>query len=176
MHENHAHEQYFFDEPTLETLAGLVARFERPCLLGAPMLARRLHERAPRRPRQAPVRLLDIDERFRDVPGFLKWDIYRPVPLEESFDVILCDPPFFNVSLSQLFTAVRLLARFDYAQPLMISYLARRESALRGTFARFNLEPSGMFPTYRTVQSCAKNDIQFYANFPIARAVAPATA
>ena len=125
------------------------------------MLARHLHQHQPKRK----LRLLDTDTRFADLPFFREWNLYRPTPLDESFDLILCDPPFFNVSLSQLFTAIRLLAKFDYSHKIAIAYLGRRESALLGTFARFNLAPTGFFPIYQTVQSCAKNDIQFYANF-----------
>ena len=165
MHENHQNEQYFFDAATLAALADLLTPYGYPCLLNTPMLARHLHAQNSQRR----FRLLDIDDRFADLPGFLHWNLYRPQALDETFSVILCDPPFFNVSLSQLFTAVRLLAKFDYAHPIMISYLHRRESALLGTFARFNLAPTGLFPTYQTVQSCAKNDIQFYANFPLQR-------
>ena len=161
MEEIHQREQYFFDKPTLDALAGFVARFERPCILCAPMLGRRLGESGHT------VRVLDIDERFADLPGFVRWDIYRPKHLAEDFDLLLCDPPFFNVSLSQLFDAVRLLCHFDLTRRVMISYLTRRESALLGTFAPFGLRPSGLFPTYETVQRCKKNDIQFYANFDL---------
>jgi hypothetical protein len=157
--ENHQREQYFFDEPTLAALADYVSAFSNPCLLCAPMVGRELHRRG------RTVRVLDVDRRFAGLPGFVEWDLYRPRHLDEDFDLVLCDPPFFNVSLSQLFTAIRLLARFDYAQRIAIAYLVRRESAILGTFARFNLAPTGFFPSYQTVQSCAKNDIQFYANF-----------
>ena len=157
--ELHAREQYFFDADTLEALADFVGRFERPCLLCAPMLGRALHERG------RDVRVLDVDRRFADLPGFVEWDLYRPRHLDEAFDLVLCDPPFFNVSLSQLFTAVRLLCRFDLSHRVMISFPLRRSRALLGTFAPFGLAPTGYSPGYLTVQRCAKNDIEFYANF-----------
>src|SRR4051812_1271623 len=100
MEENHQREQYFFDQPTIDALADLVGAFERPCVLCAPMVGKE----ASRRKR--PVRILDVDERFAAVPGFQRWDIYRPTHVEETFDLILCDPHFFNVSLSQLFHAL----------------------------------------------------------------------
>ena len=157
--EHHEREQYFFDAATLDELTRFVARFERPCLLCAPMLGRTLHRRG------RDVRVLDVDRRFADVPGFVEWDVYRPRHLDEAFDLVVCDPPFFNVSLSQLFTAVRLLCRFDFGHRLMISYPVRRRGALLGTFAPFNLAPTGSRPEYLSVQRCGKNDIEFYANF-----------
>jgi hypothetical protein len=161
MEERHEREQYFFDAETLGVLADFVSRFERPCCLCAPMVGRELHRRG------RTVRVLDVDRRFADLPGFVEWDLYRPRHLDETFDLILCDPPFFNVSLSQLFTAVRLLAHFDVASNVMISYPVRRRGAILGTFRPFALRPTGYRPGYQTVQQCDKNDIEFYANFPV---------
>jgi hypothetical protein len=161
MYELHANEQYFFDHTTLDTLAEAVAGFANPCCLCAPLLGQALERRG------VAVRTLDIDTRFAHLRGFLPYDIYRPQWLGESFGLIVCDPPFFRVSLSQLFTAIRLLSRYDYAQPLLISYLTRRASNLCGTFARFGLAPTGYQPGYLTVQAGERNRIEFFANTPI---------
>jgi hypothetical protein len=161
MEERHEREQYFFDRESLAALADFVSRFERPCCLCAPMVGGELQRRG------RTVRVLDVDRRFADLPGFVEWDLYRPRHLDETFDLILCDPPFFNVSLSQLFTAVRLLAHFDLTCRVMISYPVRRSGALLGAFSPFMLRPTGYRPGYQTVQKCEKNDIEFYANFPV---------
>jgi len=157
--EHHHREQYFFDAPTLSRLADFVGSFERPCCLCAPMLGRELARR------ERGVTVLDADRRFADVPGFVEWDLTRPRHLEQTFDLIVCDPPFFNVSLSKLFAAIRMLCHFDLGRRVMISYPVRREGAILGTFARFGLAPTGYHPSYLTVQKCEKNDIAFYANF-----------
>lgn len=160
MYENHANEQYFFDAPTLDRLREVVVRFEDPCVLCAPMLGRSLQEHG-----QAAT-VLGIDRRFADLPGYRRWDLCRPEPVGRAFGLILCDPPFFNVSLSQLFRAIRTLARFDLATPIAIGYLARRQSALLGTFAPFNLRPSTFRLGYQTVQDqTGRNDIRLYTNF-----------
>ena len=110
------------------------------------------------------VHILDIDQRFADLPGFLYYDIYNPTWLNEQFDIIICDPPFFNVSLSQLFSALRLLSRHNLKQELAIAYLKRRESAILGTFAKFNLAATDYRPGYVTVQKNKRNEIEFYSN------------
>ena len=161
MHENHDREQYFFDPETAERLADLLSRFERPCCLCAPTVGRALAARGRR------AAVLDVDDRFSGDPGFRRWDLYRPEPLEESFDALLCDPPFFNVKLSQLFKAVRLLLQFDVRRPLFVTYLRRRSKALLGTFAPFELQPTGLRMSYVTVQEVEKNAIELYANVPI---------
>ncbi len=112
----------------------------------------------------ANVTILDVDERFAKLPGFRRFDIFRPEWQGDKFDIIVCDPPFYRVSLSQLFTALRTLSQFDFQQPLMLSYLKRRETAVLGTFTKFGLLPSGYFPTYQTVQRSERNDIEFFTN------------
>jgi hypothetical protein len=74
MHEDHQREQCFFDPPTIDRLAGLLASYQRPLCLCAPTVAEELLRRG-----RAP-RLLEIDARFAHLPGFLRWDLYRPLP------------------------------------------------------------------------------------------------
>ncbi len=169
MDENHHREQYFFDAATLASLARLITPYKNPCLLCAPMLARTLQQDQGRgdRGKRRVFRLLDTDDRFADLPGFVHWDLMRPTAMSETYDLIFCDPPFFNVPLSRVFTALRLLAKFDYRQRVMIAYLTRREGALLGTLARFNLEATGIFPGYQTVDTSEKTEIQIYANFDV---------
>ena len=78
--------------------------------------------------------------------------------------MIVCDPPFYNASLSQLFAAIKRLSRNDYTQPILLSYLVRRSASVMGTFARFGLEPTGYRPGYQTVQKAERNDIEFFGN------------
>jgi hypothetical protein len=158
MQEHHQREQYFFDRPTLDYLAGVVSRYSFPCCLCAPTLGAELEKMG------ISVRTLDIDERFASLSGFRRYDITRPEWLGEEYGLIICDPPFFNVSLSQLYSAIRLLSRHDYSQPLAISYLTRRSTSLLKTFARFDLQPTGYFPLYSTVEKVERNKIEFFAN------------
>jgi hypothetical protein len=158
MYEKHENEQYFFDKPTLAHLADFVSQFENPCCICAPLLGKELESRGVK------VRVLDIDARFASLKGFRKYDIYRPEWLGEQFGLILCDPPFFGVSLSQLFIALRMLSLNNYKQPLLVSYLSRRASNILGAFANFELEPTGYFPTYQTLQKVERNHIEFFGN------------
>lgn len=158
MYELHQNEQYFFNQSTLERLAGFVQQFSQPCCLCAPLLGKTLAEQG------VSIKILDIDERFASVPGFQRYDIYRPIWIDEKFDLIICDPPFYNVSLSQLFTAIRQLAHYNYNQPLIVSYLQRRAVNIMGTFSRFNLTSTGYYPGYQTVQDIERNKIEFFSN------------
>jgi hypothetical protein len=159
MLENHDSEQFFWDEPTVQHLADVAARFEWPCALCTPFLGVELEKRA------FPARVLDSDERFSGVAGFEPYDLRRPRFLNEDFGAIFCDPPFWNVSLRELLSAIRVLSRYDSGQKLAICFPTRRSAALLRVFAEFELQPSGYFPKYRTVKNIARNEIEFFANF-----------
>jgi len=158
MEERHEKEQYFFDGETVDRLADFLESYERPCCLCAPLVGRELARRG------VEATTLDIDPRFADLPGYRIFDLHRPEWLGTEFDVIVSDPPFFGVSLSRLFRAVRMLARHDFAHPLLITWLRRRQSAILGTFAPFGLRPTGFLPTYLTVKKLGKFEVEMYGN------------
>ncbi len=158
MDELHSLEQYFFDSETLAHLVEFLGDFKKPCCLCAPLLGKALVERG------VSVTILDTDDRFASVPGYVPFNVYRPEWTGQSFDIIFCDPPFFHVSLSQLFHAVRLVASNDFGQRLMLCYLRRRAAAVLGTFSPFGLLGTGYLPSYQTVQRTERNEIEIFSN------------
>ncbi len=96
---NYTRTSSFFDRKKLDHLASFLACWPSPCCLCAPLLGKHLTRKG------VAATVLDIDERFAAVPGFRRYDIYRPEWLGMELGIILCDPPFFNVSRSQLFQA-----------------------------------------------------------------------
>ena len=160
MLENHHNEQYFFSQETLGHLANFVSDYAAPCCICAPLLGQELEQR------NVPVTILDIDERFSANQGFSRFDINQPEWIEASFDLIICDPPFFNVSLSRLFLAIRQLANFDFDTPVMVSYLSRRANAIMRAFADFKFSATGYHPAYESVQDIERNRIEFFSNLP----------
>ena len=163
MDELHDNEQYFFDEPTLDQLAEFLSSWSRPCCLCAPLLGQRLAKRG------VDVTILDVDQRFAGTLGFRHWDLRRPQWLGIEFDLIICDPPFFNLSLSQLFTAIRTLACNRFEQSLLLFYLQRRGQAVTQSFARFGLTRTGYCPGYQTVQNVDRNVVEMFGNVPSER-------
>lgn len=161
MLERHENEQYFFDDDTVRRLADIAQQFPNPCCLCAPRVGEELEKRGVR------VVNLDSDARFDYLTGYRPFDLFRPKWQGDEFGVIMCDPPFFKVSLSQLFSSIRLLSRHDYSQKVMICYLTRRGANLMGTFHQFGLVPTGFHPGYRTVRNVDRNEIEFFANFEL---------
>lgn len=159
--ENHSREQYFWDSETVGALADVLEAFKHPCCLCTPTVGLELLRR------ERLVTILDIDERFAHLPGFQLWDLMKPTVVRKDFDVLLVDPPFFNVSLSKLFKALRLLCRFDPSRKIMVAWLKRRESALLSRFASFSLRATGIKLGYESVERCAKNEIELYTNWAL---------
>lgn len=161
MRENHEREQYFFDADTIDRVAQFAAGFADPCCLCAPRVGEALVARG------AKPTILDIDERFADVPGFERFDLARPHWLGRTFGIIVCDPPFFGLSLKQLYAAVRTVAANDVTRPLLLCYLRRRADACLRAFEPFALQPTGALAGYETVDPSAKNEVEFFANFDV---------
>lgn len=158
MEELHQNEQYFFAEASLHELSRRLEGFDSVCCLCAPTLAQHLAAQG------RSVVNLDIDRRFEQTPGFRYWDITKPQWLEQKFDVIFCDPPFFNVSFRQLVHALRMLAQNDHRQRMMVTYLDRRAEKLLQSFADFNLQATDYLLEYQTVENCDKNRIRLFSN------------
>jgi hypothetical protein len=158
VHEDHASEQYFFDPPTVAQLAVLLERYPRPCCLCAPKVAAELEHRG------RDVLLLERDARFAWLRGFRTWDLYRPAPLRERPDVFLVDPPFTKVSLSQLFTALRVATGGDFARPLFVCHLADRADDVVGALAPFGLRATSFECGYVSVRPIPEHRVLLYTN------------
>ena len=159
MIEDHANEQYFFDDDTRAWLVEWLRPFDSICVLCAPTLGSALIDTG-----KTPT-ILDIDERFSYLAGYMKWDITRPANLQKHFDVIFCDPPFFNVSLRTLRAAIEMLAHYDPTQKLALCYLTRRKAAVLKSFNAFGLRETGKRMGYESVNPGAKNEIELLGNF-----------
>lgn len=144
MDELHENEQYFFSDESLKYFGDLVDRYASPCLLCAPTLGVEMHKRKKK------ARVLDVDTRFSFLPGFKKWDIWRPEKLEETFDFLLVDPPFSIVTLDQLFNAIRILSKSDFSIPLVITNHQARVFDVESVFGPFGVRLTDYKPTYKT--------------------------
>ncbi|MEL6613290.1 MAG: hypothetical protein AAFQ53_14415, partial [Bacteroidota bacterium] len=131
----------FLRRHTRDALADALAAYGYVCCLCAPTLAETLVKRGQQ------VTLLDLDERFAHVPGFQRYDLTKPEWLESEFDVIVCDPPFFTVSLTQLRQALATLSHHRTEVPVLVSYLTRRDRKILTNFAEYDFRPTGFYPS-----------------------------
>ena len=130
--ENHALEQFFYDDETLRRLMTVAKRYERPLFMCNPSLAS-----AWERDVGTEYLLLDCDLRFKKLmKHFRAFDLRRPFQVRFKYDVVFVDPPFANVSPQEVKRAVDLIA-VDESQksvPVYIAYNADREEALLEAF------------------------------------------
>lgn len=133
--ENHAYEQYFFDEPTRARLLKLMSCYERPLLLCAPSLAVALEdEEAAAGSTSSDYMLLDRDERFAFLRGYREFDLDKPTRLDSfTADVVFCDPPFANFPLRSLRDVIDVLAPPEV--PVFLAYNGRREDEVQQAFS-----------------------------------------
>jgi 16S rRNA G966 N2-methylase RsmD len=160
MREHFDNEQYFFNKKTIKRLIHFIAKteFNNVCVLCAPFLAEKLTNN------QFKPTILDIDTRFSYLENFIFYDLENPSWIEEDFDLIICDPPFFSYRLSILVKTINMLSHYNYKQKVLISYLERREKRFLNAFENYRLKPTAFFPKYRSVRDISKNKIQFYSN------------
>lgn len=130
--ENHALEQFFYDDETLRRLMTVAKRYERPLFMCNPSLAS-----AWERDVGTEYLLLDCDLRFKKLlKHFRAFDLRRPFQVRFKYDVVFVDPPFANVSPQEVKRAVDLIA-VDESQksaPVYIAYNGDREDALLEAF------------------------------------------
>lgn len=148
-------EQYFFDKETVRHLADILSLFSNPCCLGAPTVALELCDRG------LACSLLDKDGRWGSYPGYVRYDIHQPKRLGQRFGIILTDPPFFEVTVQELFKAIRYLSDGDEAQQLLICHLVRRREDIVKRFRRYGVSPIEYYPGYCSV---ANNGIRLFGN------------
>ena len=122
-------EQYFFTKNTINNLmTAFTMAVQNPedlekklCLICAPSLAKAFYETHGLK-----ITCCDIDERFKDLPGFHYFDLQNPIPFANEFEYILFDPPFFYISLEQMSKAIQVLANGNADIKLLMSFMTRR--------------------------------------------------
>jgi len=158
--EDTRHEQFFFDDRTIERLLSLLAPARSPLLVCLPSIAvARAHAGLPQR-------LLDRDRRFMGLPRAQRFDLHHPDYIDGSHDILLCDPPFANVSLATLRRTLDLLvstAMVPAPHPALgLAYISSRQQALQQAFAPYDLQPVGPPLGYRSVAQRTQDRIRLY--------------
>jgi Icc-related predicted phosphoesterase len=135
---------------------------EKLCLICAPSLAKAFYETHGLK-----ITICDIDERFKDLPGFHYFDLREPIAFENKFEYILFDPPFFYISLEQMSKAIQVLANGNKDIKLLMSFMTRDEKQVKSAFKMFNLEKTYYKLEYATVKPNRWENYGLYSNVDI---------
>jgi Probable N6-adenine methyltransferase len=151
--------QFFYTAETARYLVTALDGYARPCCLCTPRLAWEWNVRG------RTVRLLDRDQRFASLPGFRPFDLLRPEPVGERFDVVIVDPVYYPATT--LARAMRVLMDPQSETALYISFPVSRESELLSAFGAFGLRPLDAQLTWCNVSAEFQSTFRLYGRTPL---------
>jgi len=131
---------------------------EETCCLTTPSLAHGFYE-ADRE-----ETLLDIDTRFSYLPKYKYYDVRHPTKLDESFKLLILDPPFFVIPIECFKTAVDLLTNNDYSTKIIIGFLKREEKRFMEAFADYNIRLTNFKLEYASIKPNKWANFGLYSN------------
>ena len=126
------------------------------CLICAPSLSKAFYDQLG-----YVVTCLDIDRRFEDLPGFCYFDLQKPDEcqdprvLQNEFEIIIFDPPFFYITLDQMSSALKVVSKYSTNHAKMtigMSFMVRDETQVKQSFSQFKLERTNLNLEYATVK------------------------
>lgn len=158
--ENRTSEQYFWTSNMVQKLLKALNLDINICCLATPSLALMLNESG-----NTNQFLLDCDERFSFLPNYVKFDFLKPKGLEQSFDVIVCDPPFFQIPLEKIENSIEILAKKNFQTKVLVTFLKREEMNLMRVFEKFELRPTKFSVEYARVDAGKWKNYGLYSNF-----------
>jgi hypothetical protein len=153
-------EQYFFTENVLAAIVDSLVYEENIVCLCTPAVADAFW-----RYKGKSVVCLDIDERFGYLPGFMKYDLLNPVKIDIIPNILIIDPPFFQIKLVDLLNCVDVLTNGNKSTKIIFAFIKREEKALLSIFKSYNLKISKFKLEYKSVDPTKWNNYGIYINF-----------
>ena len=126
--------QYWYSAPTLETLVAECTGWRCACV-STPSVFFSLDDET-----RAKSAVLDLDEQWRGVAGYYRYDFNAPAQLDGcpsgAFDMVVIDPPFIDEKVWALY-AETALALLDPAGPrrILCTTIKENEDALSRLFS-----------------------------------------
>lgn len=154
-------EQYFWTEDTVNRLLHSLQYMSDCCCLTTPSLGAGFYNIG----REEVV--LDIDKRFEYLPKFQYYDIRIPTPLDDNFNIIILDPPFFYIPMEIIYNAVVEIAKNNFNTKILMGFLKREEKILLETFKKFNLRETNFKLEYATVKPNKWKNYSLYSNIDL---------
>lgn len=160
MEENHEYEQFFWTQNVVDKLRNACEYqfVEETCCLTTPSLAHSFHEN------NREEVLLDIDKRFAYLPKYKYYDVRFPQKLNESFKLLVLDPPFYVVPIEQFRVAVDLLTNKNYDTKIIIGFLKREEKRLIQAFKDYGIKKTGFKLEYASIKHNKWDNFALYSN------------
>ena len=111
--------------------------------------------------------LLDIDRRFEYLPKFRYFDARDPQKLDETFRLLILDPPFFATPIEVFRDAVDVLTGKDYSTKIILGFLVRGEKRMREAFKHYKLVPTRYPLQYPSIKPSKWRNFCLYSNIDL---------
>lgn len=163
MPEKHEYEQFFWTKNTVDKIAQACEfqYVEETCCLTTPSLAHKMHMEG------RDEVLLDIDKRFDYLPKFKYYDVRKPYKLDETFRLLILDPPFFVVPIEDFRKAVDILTNNNYETKILIGFLKREEKRLIEAFRDYNIVRTTCELEYASIKPNKWKNFALYSNIDL---------
>ena len=161
--ENRALEQYFWTKDIVQKILNACEYITNCCCFTTPSLAEGFMIKG------RDETLLDIDERFSYLKYFEKFDIKNPHIPDGSgdFNIIVIDPPFFNITTKELFEATNMITNNNFRANIIIAYLVRFEYPLLETFAPYGISETSTPLEYSHIKPNKWRNFKLYSNIDL---------
>lgn len=158
-HPDGRREQFFFDDETCRWLYNRLGEASSILCLSCPRLAWEFHVRGDRRE----VILLDLDERFAGIPGFVRTDLTTEAIPDGHWDAVVWDPPALRFPPDVLVNRLHeLAARSDL---LLLAYPQDLFAQVSGRMNQLGLQELSRRPGYRVGNRFNRNRMRFYGRW-----------
>jgi 16S rRNA G966 N2-methylase RsmD len=156
-------EQFFWTSETVKKLLNACQYISECCCFTTPSLAQGFLNNG------IDQKLLDIDTRFSYFPRFEKFDIKNPHEPEGSgnFNIIVIDPPFFNVTIKELFDATNIITNNNFNTNIIIAFLVRYEYSLLETFKKYKISETSTPLEYAHIKPNKWKNFKLYSNIDL---------
>ena len=149
--------QFNFAAETAAELVAMLNDYTNPCCCCTPTLAAEWRQNGRR------VTLLDLDDRYAAFGNFIQYDLRNPVFINQHFDVIVADPPFFLPQpVHHAITTLVGNSRPD----LFLVFAADQEDELLALFADWKLQPIDYQLRHHHVKATHQNQFRLYGTAP----------
>lgn len=161
--EQHAWEQFFWTKSVVDKLmeACKYTYIEETCCMTTPSLAHAWYEEG------RDETLLDIDRRFNYLPKFKYYDVRDPVSLDESFRLLILDPPFFLIPIEQIKMAVDVITKKNYNTKIIIAFLKRADQRLKNAFKEYDISLTTFELQYASIKANKWGNFGLYSNIDL---------
>jgi hypothetical protein len=161
--ENRELEQYFWTSDSVKKILNACEYITDCCCFTTPSLAEGFKNIG------RDEKILDIDERFSYLKYFEKFDIKNPHVPDGSgnFNIIVIDPPFFNITTKELFEATNIITDNNFSTNIMIAYLVRFEYPLLETFKPYGISETSFSLEYAHIKPNKWRNFKLYSNIDL---------